>query len=226
MLTFVKQKNTLNLYKVFMQIVYTSSNFKGAVLRAILAILFGIVLITWPEQALVYIVMAIGLVFLITGIAAFVISNKHRGDSNKSVVPVSGIGSMVLGVILICIPLTFAAVLVFMLGLMLVIAAIGQFFTLSLARQMGAVSAVNYFFPILILAAGIIILFNPFETVAGISKGASILFGVMAIFYGLTNFWNNYLLYKYRHSTGKEEKIVKVDRGEADIEDAEYEEVK
>lgn len=210
-----------------MQIVYTSTNFKGAVLRAILAIIFGSVLIVWPEKALVYIVMAIGVVFLMTGIAAFIVSSKHRGDSNKGMLPVTGVGSMVLGVILICIPLTFAAVLVFMLGLMLVIAAIGQFFTLSLARQMGSVTGISYLFPILILVAGIIILFNPFETVAGISKGASILFGIMAIFYGVTNLWNNYLLYKYRRSNETEEKIQKMDHSDGqDIVDADYEEVK
>ena len=179
-----------------MQIVYTSTNFKGAVLRAILAIIFGSVLIVWPEKALVYIVMAIGVVFLMTGIAAFIVSSKHRGDSNKGMLPVTGVGSMVLGVILICIPLTFAAVLVFMLGLMLVIAAIGQFFTLSLARQMGPVSGISYLFPILILAAGIIILFNPFETVAGISKGASILFGIMAIHQRATSLCIRSLVYK------------------------------
>ena len=110
---------------------------------------------------------------------------------------------------------------------MLVIAAIGQFFTLSLARQMGPVSGISYLFPILILVAGIIILFNPFETVAGISKGASILFGIMAIFYGVTNLWNNYLLYKYRRSNETEEKIQKMDHSDGqDIVDADYEEVK
>ena len=209
-----------------MEIVYTSTNFKGAILRAILAIVFGGILLVWPEQALVYIVMAIGLVFLVTGIAAFIVSNKYRGDSNKGVVPASGIGSMILWVILISIPLTFAAVLVFMLGAMLIIAAVGQLFTLSLARQMGVVSWVNYLFPILIMLAGIVILFNPFETASGISKGASILFGIMAIFYGVTNLWNNYLLYKLRRKNGNDENFVKIDKNSDEIEDVTYEDVK
>lgn len=208
-----------------MQIVYTSTNFKGAIVRAVLAIIFGTVLVIWPEKALGYIIMLIGVAFLGTGLAAFVVSNKNRREQQRGVMPFSGIGSMILGVILICIPLTFAAVLVFMLGLVLVVAAIGQFFTLSLARKLGPVSAINYLFPALILAAGIVILFNPFETVSGISKGASILFGVMAIFYGVTNLWNHYVLHKLRRSHEKEEKIMKMN-GEPDVEDAEYEEVK
>ena len=209
-----------------MKIIYTTSNIRGAIGRAILAILFGIVLIVWPEKALGYIIMLIGVVFLVTGIIAFIMSNRHRGDANRNVLPFTGIGSMVLGVILICIPLTFAAVLVFMLGLVLVVAAISQFFTLSIARQMGPVSPLSYLFPILILAAGIVILFNPFETVQGISKGASILFGVMIIFYGITSLWNNYLLYKYRVSTTHENQFDRIESRHTDIEDADYEEVK
>lgn len=209
-----------------MQIVYTTSNFRGAILRAILAIVFGLVLIIWPQQALGYIIMSIGLVFLLTGIAAFVLSGRHRGDSNRGVLPFTGVGSMILGLILICIPLTFATILVFMLGFVLIVAAIGQFFTLSLARQMGAVNWVNYIFPILILIAGIVILFNPFETVEGISKGASILFGVMAVFYGLSNLWNNYLLYKYRRESEREAKIERMRQHTPEVEDVDYEEVK
>ena len=155
-------------WKYFMKIVYTTSNIKGAILRAILAILFGVVLIVWPEQALSYIIMLIGVAFLATGIVAFVLASKRRGEANQGILPFTGIGSMVLGIML-----TFAAVLVFMLGLILVIAAISQFFTLSIARQMGPVSLLSYLFPTLILVAGIVILFNPFETVEGISKGAS-----------------------------------------------------
>lgn len=208
-----------------MKIVYTTSNIKGAILRAILAILFGVVLIVWPEQALSYIIMLIGVAFLATGIVAFVLASKRRSEANQGILPFTGIGSMVLGIILICIPLTFAAVLVFMLGLILVIAAISQFFTLSIARQMGPVSLLSYLFPTLILVAGIVILFNPFETVEGISKGASILFGVMVIFYGITSLWNHYLLYKYRASTTHENSFDRIDRHH-DVEDADYEEVK
>ena len=32
-----------------MQIVYTTNNFQGAIYRAILAIVLGVVLVIWPE---------------------------------------------------------------------------------------------------------------------------------------------------------------------------------
>ena len=47
-----------------MQIVYTTSNFKGGIYRAVLAILLGLALLIWPADALKYVVMLIGIVFL------------------------------------------------------------------------------------------------------------------------------------------------------------------
>ena len=35
-----------------MQIVYTTSNFKGGIYRAVLAILLGLALLIWPADAL------------------------------------------------------------------------------------------------------------------------------------------------------------------------------
>ena len=48
-----------------MQIVYTTSNFKGGIYRAVLAILLGLALLIWPADALKYVVMLIGIVFLV-----------------------------------------------------------------------------------------------------------------------------------------------------------------
>ncbi len=79
-----------------MQIVYTSTNFKGALSRAILAIIVGLVLVLWPGVALRYIIMFIGAMFLATGLIAFIVSNKNREDRRRSLVPFSGIGSMAL----------------------------------------------------------------------------------------------------------------------------------
>lgn len=209
-----------------MKIVYFSSNFKAAVIRACLAILFGIVLIVWPEKALKYIVMSIGGVFFFTGLAAFIVTSRNRGDTNQSMLPVTGVGSMVLGVILFCIPLTFTAVLVFLLGLILIVVAFGQFFTLSAARQLGVVAGINYLYPTLIMLAGFIILFNPYEMMNKVAGGASVIFGVMAVFYGITNLWNNYLLYKYRRSNGSRTEPAHLGDRYNQIEDVSYEEVK
>lgn len=91
-----------------MQIVYTTSNFKGGIYRAVLAILLGLALLIWPADALKYVVMLIGIVFLAIGIIAFIISSRNREEHQRSFAPLSGIGSVILGLLLVCLPSTFA----------------------------------------------------------------------------------------------------------------------
>lgn len=203
-----------------MQIVYTSSKMKGTLYRAILAIILGLVLVIWPGAALKYIIMLTGLMFLITGLIAFIVSNRNREDHRKSLVPFSGVGSMALGLLLLCFPSTFATIFMFILGFILVLAAVGQLVTLSAARQFGHISPVSYLFPILIFIAGIVVLFDPFKS----AESVFILFGVAAIFYGVTDLLNQYTILRMRKSNEEKERIGKME-SEPDVEDAEYEEI-
>ena len=202
-----------------MQIVYTTSNFKGGIYRAVLAILLGLALLIWPADALKYVVMLIGIVFLAIGIIAF-ISSRNREEHQRSFAPLSGIGSVILGLLLVCLPSTFATVFMFLLGFILVVAAVGQFVTLAAARQFGRIAPVSFLFPVLILIVGIVILFDPFSS----AESVFILFGIPAVFYGVTDLLNQYSIRKMRKASEEKEKIVKMG-GDSDIEDAEFEEV-
>lgn len=203
-----------------MQIVYTSSNYKSTVFRAVLAILLGLVLVVWPGVALRYIIMLIGVIFLVTGLISFIVSSRNRSERPRSVAPFNGIGSIILGLLLVGMPSVFATVFMYLLGFILVIAAVGQFVTLSAARKFGHVPAVSYLFPVLILIAGIVVLFDPFKS----AESVFILFGVTAIFYGITDLLNQYSIKKLRRINEEKEGIVKMNRGQ-EVEDAEYEEV-
>lgn len=203
-----------------MQIVYMTTSFKGAFTRAILAIVVGAVLVVWPGVALRYIVMFIGAMFLITGLFAFIVSNRNREDHRRSLVPFSGIGSMALGLLLLCYAKSFTTIFMFILGFILVVAAIGQFVALATARQYGAVSLVSYLFPVLIFIAGIVVLFDPFAS----AEGVLIFFGIAAIFYGITDLINQSVIRKMRRTAEEQERIEKMET-EPEVEDVEYEEL-
>ena len=121
---------------------------------------------------------------------------------------------------LVCLPSTFATVFMFLLGFILVVAAVGQFVTLAAARQFGRIAPVSFLFPVLILIVGIVILFDPFSS----AESVFILFGITAVFYGVTDLLNQYSIRKMRKASEEKEKIVKMG-GDSDIEDAEFEEV-
>lgn len=224
-----------------MKIVYTSSNYKNSIYRSILAIIVGIVLIMWPHVAANYMIILIGAIFFTIGVISFITSYRLRakmqrdlqinGDTNhqernpyvRRLISVNGIGSMVLGAILMLFPSAFVSIVMFLLGIILIIAAIGQLVMLGAAKQMGYVSPISYLFPILILAAGVVIIVNPFDSISGIF----VLFGATSIFYGVTDLFNQYGINKMRkHNTDHEQSNTRKSNGNDHIEDVDYEEVK
>lgn len=82
------------------------------------------------------------------------------------------------------------------------------------------IAPVSFLFPVLILIVGIVILFDPFSS----AESVFILFGITAVFYGVTDLLNQYSIRKMRKASEEKEKIVKMG-GDSDIEDAEFEEV-
>lgn len=208
------------LRKRIMRIIYSSASYRKSVLRAVFSIVLGVVLVMWPGTALNYIIMLIGALFLISGLISFAYSYRNRVDTKSSgLLSFNGIGSIILGLLLVCVPSAFAKVLMFVLGFILVVAAIGQMVVLSSAKKFGYSSPVfSYLFPALILIAGIIILFDPFKS----AESIFILFGITAIFYGVTDLISQYNINRVRKTAERQKK----ENGEDDIEDVDYEEIK
>ena len=170
------------------------NNINNSLTRSIFSILLGLVLVIWPDVARNYIVIIVGILFLIPGILSLVgyFSGKRDDVDVPRYVPIEGIGSLVLGLCLILLPSVFVAILMYVLGFLLILAGVQQFVTLNAARKAGPVPFLFYVFPSLILLAGLLVLFNPFR----LSAGLIILCGAAAIFYGVTEMVN---YFRFKH---------------------------
>lgn len=203
-----------------MQIIYTFGNYKRTVVKAIVAIIFGIILLMWPNEVLNYMVKIIGAVFCITGIISFLVSIRDQDErSARGLTSFNGIGSIILGILLWSMAGFFTDILMFLLGFILMVAGIGQLVMLTSARKFGYIGLWSYVYPIIILMAGLIIFANPFEAKTSIVQ----FFGAVVIFYGITDLLNHYKVSQLRKQTRETEQQQKMGGGE--IEDAEYEEV-
>ncbi len=99
-----------------------------------------------------------------------------------------GLGSLLFGLWLVIMPAFFVGILMYVLGAVLVLAGINQIISLSAARAWTTVPAGFYVIPVLILLAGIVVLFNPFAaaTVPFIVLGVScVVYGVSDLVHGL-----------------------------------------
>lgn len=204
-----------------MRIIYSSTSYKKTVVSSIITIAVGIVLVMWPTEVLNYMVKLIGAVFLVTGVVSLILSYQNREErAARGLNSFSGIGSIILGIVLWAMAGFFTDMLMWLFGLLLLIAGTGQLVALFSARRMGDLPGMAYVFPILLLIAGLVSFLDPFSA----KESLVMFFGAMTIFYGITSLINQYNINKLRKMAREEEQRQKLNGTE--IMDTDYEEVK
>ena len=158
-----------------------------AIIRSVCALIIGVLLVIWPEEAVKYLVITIGVLFLIPGLygvfSFFSRSKNTEADDKRKPFPIPALGSALLGFLLMVIPSFFVSVLMYVLGALLVLAGLSQLLSFASARSYAYVPMLVFVIPSLILISGVVVLFNPFQA-------ASIPFmvlGIAAIVYSLTD---------------------------------------
>ncbi len=168
-------------------------NAKINIWRSVLAIVLGLVLVIWPDVALNYIVIFLGVILLVGGVVVITSYFASKRHDVEGMFPVGATVSSLVGLLLILFPSFFVSVLMFILGVLLAVAAISEVSTLVKARKIGfSIPLLSYVFPVIILIGGIIVMIDPFETAATVF----ILFGITAMVYGVTDLYNQYTFLK------------------------------
>lgn len=170
--------------------------FSYSVVSSLCALIMGILLVVWPEAAVIYLVITVGVLFLLPGLYGIVAYFTSRSRSGLSF-PVIALGSVLFGIWLIVMPEFFVSILMYVLGALLVIAGISQLMGfVSAGKEWGRIPWVLYVVPVLVLLAGILILVNPFQA----ATVPFMVLGVSSIVYGLTDLLR---VLRYRHKSNK-----------------------
>lgn len=158
-----------------------------SLIRMLCALIIGLVLVLWPDAAANYIVITIGVLFLLPGLIVLFGYFGVRPREGKSLrFPIEAVGSILFGLWLVAMPDFFADVLMFILGFILMLGGIQQVASLTVARRWMRVPAGFYVVPILILLAGLISLFNP----TGARNTVFIILGVGSLVYAVSELVN------------------------------------
>ena len=179
-------------------------------MRAICALVIGLVLVMFPDQAGDYFVITIGVIFLVPSLISIIGYFAHSTEM-RSRFPIEGVGSLLFGLWLIIMPGFFADLLTFVLGFILVMGGVQQIASLSAARRWMPVPGGFYVVPVLILLAGLVALFNP----TGVRSTAFIIIGISSLVYAASELLNWFKFTRRRPKT-PDASVKAVD----DIEDA------
>ena len=164
-------------------------------------------LINNPDATVKWITIAIGVMFLLSGvISCATYLNMRRNAAGAEVYdaqgrliasarppfPIVGIGSILLGLILAVMPGAFVTSLMYVLGALIILGAVNQFMALIGARRMFHVPVWFWICPSVILIVGLFVLIKPMETAAL----PLLIIGWCLLFYGVTECINAVKIYK------------------------------
>lgn len=211
------------------------------IFRALCALLVGFLLVSNPAEMTIVLVQVIGGLFIISGVLAFIGYFNTRRQLRKvsrlaaeqgtvvddgapllPMFPVVGLGSVLLGVMLVVWPTLFVSILMYVLGGLLALIGISQISALTRYRQIVSTSWTAYILPLAIIAAGIFVIAKPMEA-------ASIPFtilGIAYIAYGVSEFFIGMRRYRIHKALAAEQQRLDQEQAvEAMKQDAEEAEV-
>ena len=193
------------------------------IFRALCALIVGFLLVSNPTEMTVLLVQIIGGLFIISGVLAFIgYFNTRRqlrqvsrlaaeqgevldeGAPLLPMFPVVGLGSVLLGVMLLVWPVQFVSILMYVLGGLLVLIGAVQIISLVRFRDVAPAPWSAFILPLAIIGAGIFVLLKPMQT-------ASIPFtilGIAYIAYGVSEFFFGIRRYRIRKAILAEQRRI------------------
>lgn len=171
-------------------------------LRSVVALVLGVLLVMWPQTAMEYLVITIGVLFFVPGLISLI---SYFMQKQGGMFPVVGVGSLLFGLWLMVMPNFFINTLMYVLGFFLLLGGIQQIASLIAARKYGSIPFGFFIVPILLLIAGIVVLsmYNPSQMVSWIF----ILLGISSIVYGLSDLMNSFRIRHKRAQYDREHNI-------------------
>ena len=183
--------------------------FQSSIFRAVCAIVVGALLIKYPQEGVTWLTVAIGVLFLISGIIAliaYVNARKHAGEytitdqqgrvisGGQPTFPIVGAGSVILGLILALTPGVFVNGLMYVLGAIMILGGINQLMSLVSARRFGSVPFAFWVAPSLILLTGLFVVLKPMDS----ASVPLLILGWCSLVYGVTELINSLKIHSLR----------------------------
>lgn len=175
---------------------------QSSIFRAACSLIIGGLLIKYPLSTATWLIIAIGVLFLLSGIiscVAYVSSRRSNDgttvlDSNGRVIaggappfPLVGVGSLILGLLLSLRPEFVMGTMAYILGAILILGAVNQMICLVAACKLRRIPVLFWICPAVILLVGIVAIVRPMW----IAGAPLVIIGWSLLLYGVTEIINS-----------------------------------
>ena len=194
--------------------------FFSSLVRAVVAAIVGMLIIEYREETVRWITVASGILFFVSGVISCAIyySGKRHADEQKVYdaegnlvsaglsphFPLVGLGSIILGVILALMPVSFITGVMYALAAILILGAVNQFVNLGRATRFCHVGLFYWLLPSVILLVALFLIVKPVEMAAT----PLLLTGWCMLLYAATEIVNGLKLMSAHHQRKMMEKKV------------------
>ena len=153
---------------------------QSSLLRAVVAIIVGVLLVKYREDTMRWMTIAAGILFFLSGLISVIVYYYEKREIARSpytfdqtgneirrhspIFPFIGVGSMLLGIILMVMPTDLLIGVTYVLGAMLILGAASQLFNLFMSRRFWSIPIIHWLFPTILLGIGILVVAKPMET--------------------------------------------------------------
>ena len=170
--------------------------FRYSIIRALAAVVAGILLLKYKGATLKGLTIGLGLMFLVAGIVAIVSWIRLRRQKvqqkmslDDTVLPIVGAGSFILGLVLsLMLTNEFDIWSLYIVGASLIVGCLNQVMNLSAGKKYGIVPDWLWIPPMLIIVASVVAMLKgliPPETPTKILGVAALVYAVVDIIYSL-----------------------------------------
>ncbi|MBQ6680706.1 MAG: DUF308 domain-containing protein [Prevotella sp.] len=153
---------------------------QSSLLRAVVAIIVGVLLVKYREDTMRWMTIAAGILFFLSGLISVIVYYYEKREIARSpytfdqtgneirrhspIFPFIGVGSMLLGIILMVMPTDLLIGVTYVLGAMLILGAASQLFNLFMSRRFWSIPIIYWLFSTILLGIGILVVAKPMET--------------------------------------------------------------
>ena len=177
-------------FRIFASKLHLMRIIQSSIFRALLAIVFGYLLVMYRNELLHWTTIAFGCLFFLSGlisVIAYYVEKRRamniadrlqamsemrcdemetpaEDDIKRSLLPtfpIVGIGSMILGVILAIMPTTFVHGMMYVVSGLLVLGALNMISNLIMAHKFASIGVGFWVMPILLLTLGVAMIVKP-----------------------------------------------------------------
>lgn len=200
----------------------------SSLFRSVCSLIIGVLLIQYPSDTATWIVILIGVLFLLSGIISIIAYYFARKNASRTIVtdaggrvisggipsyPVLGLGNLLLGLILALRPDAVIDIMAYILGAILIVGAVTQIANLISANRFYRIPVLFWISPIIILIVGLMSIIKP----EWIASAPLMVLGWCLVLYGVTEVINTIKIYSARNKAEKEKYETTIDIETQDV---------